>query len=232
VTAAGFWAGLQAIAPGKTQRQVEGATIRGAFEAGADGPSLWPWVRSGPNTNLLFQAMADYHNLNRAMGAGDVVRLDVGFDVDGYKGDFGRTLPVSGRFDDAQRETLTLLNGAYLAGLHAMKPGATPRDVTQASIEYLRAHQSEAQTPAAQESVRRALANGVWPLHGLGMDMAEGTPSVFRAGNVICYEPGMLVNGQLMFVEDTIVITSSGFEILNPPLPYAPRELEGAMRPR
>ena len=50
ITNEGFWAGARAIAPGKTQRQVEGEVIRACLDAGSDGASFWPWVRSGPFT--------------------------------------------------------------------------------------------------------------------------------------------------------------------------------------
>jgi Xaa-Pro aminopeptidase len=48
ITAAGVWAGVHAIAPGKTQRQVEGEVVNACLQAGSEGMSLWPWVRSGP----------------------------------------------------------------------------------------------------------------------------------------------------------------------------------------
>ena len=98
ITAEGFWAGVRAIAPGRTQRQVEGEVIRACLNRGSDGLSLWPWVRSGPFTMpaMLFEAFADYRNMDRTMQSGDVVRLDLGCDYRMYKGDFGRTLPVSG----------------------------------------------------------------------------------------------------------------------------------------
>jgi hypothetical protein len=39
----------QATPPaGKTQRQVEGEVVNACLQAGSDGMSLWPWVRSGP----------------------------------------------------------------------------------------------------------------------------------------------------------------------------------------
>jgi Xaa-Pro aminopeptidase len=55
------------------------------------------------------------------------------------------------------------------------------------------------------------------PLHGLGVNMAEGAPSVFREGNVVCYEPGLIAGGQMSFVEDTIVITRNGRAISSGP---------------
>jgi Xaa-Pro aminopeptidase len=234
ITGDSFWAGAWAIAPGKTQRQVEGEVIRACFTGGSEGPSIWPWVRSGPFTmpNVLFEAFADYRNMDRTMRAGEVVRLDIGCDFKMYKGDFGRTLPVSGHFDAGQKETMELLNGAYLAGVQAMKPGATAAQVQQAFRQYIEAHQNELRTPLAQEAASGALKAPMQPIHGLGVDMAEGAPKVFREGNVVCYEPALIAGGQAYFVEDTILITSEGHVILNPPLPYAPVDLERAMAKR
>jgi Xaa-Pro aminopeptidase len=231
ITAEGFWAGAHAIAPGKTQRQIEGEVIRACLNAGSDGPSLWPWVRTGPLTMpaTLFEPFVDYRNMDRTMLAGDVVRLDLGCDFRMYKGDFGRTLPVSGRFDAGQAETMELLNGAYLAGVEAMKPAATPGQVRQAFRGYMEAHENGLHTPFAREAAAAALKNPMQPLHGLGVDMAEGTPKTFREGNVVCYEPALVAGGQAYFVEDTILITRTGHEILNPALPYAPGDIERAM---
>lgn len=174
----------------------------------------------------LFEAFVDYRNMDRAMQAGEVVRLDLGCDFRMYKGDFGRTIAVSGHFDAGQKETMELLNGAYLAGVEAMKPDATPNQVRQAFRTYVEAHADSLHTPLSREAAAGAIKNPNQPLHGLGVDMAEGTPKVFRAGNVICYEPALVAGNQGYFVEDTILITRDGHEILNPPLPYAPDEIE------
>jgi len=198
ITAEGFWAGAHAIAPGKTQRQVECEVMRACLNAGSDGASIWPWVRSGPFTmpSTLFEAFADYRNMDRTMRAGEIVRLDLGCDFRMYKGDFGHTLPVSGRFDAGQKETLELLNGAYLAGVQAMRPAVTAAQVQQAFRGYVEAHEKDLHTPLAREAASGALKTPMQPLHGLGVDMAEGTPKVFREGNVICYEPGLIAGGR------------------------------------
>ena len=231
VTAAGFWAGVHAIAPGKTQRQVEGAVLDACLQGGADGPSLWPWVRSGPLAlgNPLFEAFLDYRNLDRTMQAGEVVRLDLGCDFQMYKGDFGRTIPVSGHFDEGQRETLDLLNGAYLAGVSKMQPGATAKDVFKATASYIEQHQAELKSATAKEAAATFLKQPNMPLHGLGVDMAEGVPKTFQAGNVLCYEPMLSTGSQAFFVEDTFLIVPTGHETLNPALPYSAKDIEQAM---
>ena len=232
VTEVGFWAGVHAIAPGKTQRQIEGAVIDACFQAGSDGASFWPWVRSGPYAlgDTLFEAFVDYHNLDRKMQAGELVRLDLGCDFQMYKGDFGRTIPVSGRFDAGQRETMGLLNGAYLAGVEMMRPGATRQDVFKATTRYIEQHQPELKSALAKEAAANFLKQPNLPLHGLGVDMAEGVPKSFQAGNILCYEPLLTSGNQAFFVEDTLLITPAGHEVLNPPLPYSPKDIERAMR--
>jgi Xaa-Pro aminopeptidase len=234
VTAEGFWAGVHAIAPGKTQRQVEGAVIDACLQAGSDGLSLWPWVRSGPYAmgNMLFEAFLDYRNLDRKMQAGEVVRLDLGCDFQMYKGDFGRTIPVSGHFDEGQSETMELLNGAYLAGVSQMRPGATSKDVFKATTSYVEQHQAELKSTTAKEAAANFLKQPNMPLHGLGVDMAEGVPKSFQAGNVLCYEPMLTAGNQAFFVEDTFRIVPTGNEILNPSLPYSAKDIETAMEKR
>jgi Xaa-Pro aminopeptidase len=234
ITAQGFWAAATAIAPGSTQRQIEGEVLRACLQAGSNGPSLWPWIRSGPNSlgSALFAAFLDSTNLDRVMKAGDIVCVDLGCDSGMYKGDLGRTVPVTGHFDAGQKEALDLLTGAYLAGVDAMKEGAVPQDIIKAGVTYVNEHRSALKTPAGQKAAEQIATGGQWPLHGLGLDMADGFPKVLRAGNVICFEPGVEVDGQMLFVEDTILITASGHEILNPPLPYWAADIERELAKR
>jgi Xaa-Pro aminopeptidase len=231
ITAEGFWAGVQAIAPGKIQRQVEGAVVNACLQAGSEGMSLWPWVRSGPFSmaGTLFEALADYRNMDRQMQSGDVVRLDLGCDYQMYKGDFGRTIPVSGHFDEWQREIMELLNGAYLAGVSNLRPGGTPQEVFKATVGYVEQHQNDLKSTQAREAASTFLKQPNMPLHGLGVDMAERVGKSFQAGNVICYEPLMTAGGQAFFVEDTFLITATGHEVLNPALPYSPKDIESAV---
>jgi Xaa-Pro aminopeptidase len=163
------------------------------------------------------------------MQAGEVVRLDLGCDFQMYKGDFGRTIPVSGHFDEGQRETMDLLNGAYLAGVSKMQPGATAKDVFKATTTYIEQHQTQLKWATAIEAAANFLKQPNMPLHGLGVDMAEGVPKSFQAGNVLCYEPMLSAGSQAFFVEDTFLIVPTGYEILNPSLPYSARDIEIAM---
>ena len=234
ITAQAFWAAAAAIAPGRAQRQIEGEVLRACLQAGSNGPSLRPWIRSGPNSlgSALFAAFFDSTNLDRVTKAGDIVRVDLGCDSGMYKGDLGRTVPVTGHFDVGQKEALDLLTGAYLAGVDAMKEGAVRQDIIKAGVTYVNEHRGGSKTAAGQKAAEQIATNGQWPLHGLGLDMADGFPRVLHAGNVICFEPGVEVDGQMLFVEDTILITVNGHDILNPPLPYWAADIERELAKR
>jgi len=228
LTSAAFTAGVAAIRPGVRQRHVEAAVASACFRSGSEGPSFWPWVRGGAQagpTNL-YESIADYHNLDRTLVAGELVRLDLGCEHEHYKADYGRTIPVSGRFDDGQREALELLNGAYRAGVGAMRPGATPADVNRATTTYVVDHRGTLQSSFARDAAAVVDAKTGWFLHSIGLDLLEDPPRVFEPGNVICFEPRLTAHEQSVFVEDTFIITPSGQRQLSPPLPTSPHEIE------
>jgi Xaa-Pro aminopeptidase len=113
-----------------------------------------------------------------------------------------------------------------------MRPGATPRDVFDATAASFRRQAPRVRSDLAKEAMASALAASRWTLHALGLDVWEAAPEVFAPGNVLCYEPFVVAGGQAYFVEDTVLITNEGHALLNPPLPYSPEEIERAMRRR
>jgi len=228
ITEAAFSAGVAAIRPGARQRQVEAAVALACFRGEGDGPSFWPWARGGAQAGPanLYESMADYHNLDRALAAGQLVRFDIGCESDHYKADYGRTIPVSGRFDDGQREALDLLNGAYRAGLAALRPGATPADVNRATTAFVLEHRGALKTPFARDAAAVVNEKTGWFLHSIGLELLEDPPRVFEPGNVICFEPRLTAHDESVFVEDTFVIVPEGYRQLSPKLPTSPGEIE------
>ena len=99
----------------------------------------------------------------------------------------------------------------------------------KATISYIEQHQTELKSATAKEAAANFLKQPNTPLHGLGVDMAEGVPKIFQAGNVLCYEPLLTAGNQAFFVEDTFLIVATGHETLNPALPYSAKDIEPAM---
>jgi Xaa-Pro aminopeptidase len=230
-------AGLAALRSGRPQREAEGDVVCACLDAGAEGPSFWPWVMTGPASAFPapFESLADYRHLNRAMRAGEVARVDVGCDADHYKGDVGRTAPVSGRFDAGQRETWELLLAAYRAGLTAIRDGVKTTDVFAVSLAEVRKRRPALATPLGRQAAEVLLSKEglqFWGIHGVGLEPGEGAPEILSAGMVVAFEPIFSVEGQGFYLEDMVLVTKDGHEILTPGLPYSSEEIERATRPR
>jgi Xaa-Pro aminopeptidase len=130
---------------------------------------------------------------------------------------------------DGEREALELLNGAYRAGLAALRPGATPADVNRATTAYVLEHRAALETPFARDAAAAVNEKTGWFLHGIGLELLEDPPRVFEPGNVLCFEPRLTAHDESVFVEDTFVIVPDGHRQLSPPLPTSPGEIESAI---
>lgn len=204
---------------------------------GGDGPSFWPWVMSGPNAVFPtpLTSSVDMHNLNRVMRAGEVVRLDIGCQVDHYMGDVGRTVPVSGRFTPGQAEVIDLLAATYRAGLAVLRDGVSDTAVFRASAAEAARRRGSMRTPLGRRAaalIAEPDSIPYWQIHGVGLHVAEQLPSVLRTGMVLDYEPIFVVDDQGFYMEDMILVTPTGYEILTKGLPNTAAEIERAMRAR
>jgi Xaa-Pro aminopeptidase len=229
-------AALGALKPGASQRDVEGKVVSACMSASGEGPSFWPWIMSGPNAVFPrpFDSFGDYRHLNRTMQNGEVVRVDLGCEVDHYNGDVGRTAPVSGQFDAGQRETWELLVSAYKAGLAAIRDGVTRQQVFDAAIARVRELKSTVHTPLGRQAVDYLLgpdATQFWYLHGAGLGIVDGwAPQTLRANMVIDFEPIFSVGGNGFYMEDMILVKQDGAEVLTTGLPYSADEIQRAVR--
>jgi Xaa-Pro aminopeptidase len=179
-----------------------------------------------------FTSLARYDHLDQNMRAGDLVRLDVGCEQDHYIGDLGRTVPVSGHYDDGQRETWNIFVAAYHSGVLALRDGVTVDQIFDAwSAELLR-HRASAKTVLARHAIDswsdRKNAP-FWQVHTTNL-MAGRPVGPLRLGTTINFEPIVSVDGQGFFLEDMYLITKDGSDLLTPGVPYSAEDIEAAMR--
>ena len=169
------------------------------------------------------------------MQAGELARIDVGCETDHYTSDVGRTAPVSGVWTAGQREAWNLLIDAYLAGLAIVRDGVTPvkiRDAFQAEVRMRRASLQTDLGGKAADLLLTAEGLRYWQLHHVGIDPSEGADlqAPLRAGMVVAYEPIFTVEGQGFYLEDLLLITDDGYELLTDGLPYTADDIELAMQ--
>lgn len=233
-TIAVLMAGMKAIRPNVSQRSVEAVVNQTCWSQGAHGPSFWPWAMAGENAVFPrpFFSDARYDHLDRTMLAGELVRLDVGCEWEHYLGDLGRTVPVSGHYDDAQRELWTIFVAAYRAGAKALREGVTEDQVFEVWQTELVSHRASAKSALAQHAIdswsdRKNVP--FWEIHATNL-IFDYVSTHLRAGMTINFEPIASVDGQGFFLEDMYLIKKGGAELLTTGVPYSADEIERAMR--
>jgi Xaa-Pro aminopeptidase len=224
ITREAHQAAMRRIEPGMYEYQAE-AIIEYVFRReGAERLGFPSIVGSGPNSTLLH-----YDKNRRRMAAGDVVVMDIGAEFGYYTADITRTVPVSGTFTDRQRAIYRLVLGAQQAAIDLVRPGVTIRRLDQAAREYLKANSG---TLCGSMTCDRYFVHGL--SHWLGMDVHDvgriDTP--LAAGMVLTIEPGVYISTEQLGVriEDDVLVTADGHEVLSRHVPKQPEEIEAVMR--
>jgi Xaa-Pro aminopeptidase len=198
--------------------------------AGCERPGYAPIVGSGFNSTVL------HHVSNRRqMKAGEVVVIDVGAECAGYTADITRTLPVSGRFSERQREIYEIVLGAQEAVLAAVKPGMTLAANGENSL-YRIAHDyidSQGKDGSGQ-LLGQSFIHGLGHHIGLQVHDAGDPARPLAPGMIVTIEPGIYLPEENLGVriEDIVLVTEEGAELLTASLPRAVEEIEAAMAAR
>jgi len=244
ITAHAHRAALGMARPGLGEWEVE-AVLEAAFRSsGADGPAFGTIVGSGMNACVL-------HYVRNAdlLRSGDLTLVDAGASFGLYAGDVTRTFPVDGRFTDRQRTVYELVDGARAAAVAAVRPGVTITEVHEAAervlVEGLIATgvlEGDAEELRAMDAHKAYFPHQV--SHWLGLDVHDpgdyaddGGSRVLEAGMVLTVEPGLYFGAQApdeaeafrgigVRVEDDVLVTDDGHEVLSSGVPSGADEIE------
>lgn len=214
---------------------------------GASGPAYSTIVGGGANACVLH-----YIENSAVLESGTLVLIDAGAEFDLYAGDITRTFPVNGRFNEAQRALYQVVLDAQERAVQAVLPGATLVDIHQGVIYDLTAGlidlgllDGEVQARIDDESYRRFYLHST--SHWLGLDvhdvgayrLDEATPRPLTAGMVVTIEPGLYIpcdddipsvyRGMGIRIEDNVVVTASGQEVLTSGVPKQIADIEQLM---
>ncbi|MCR4633303.1 MAG: aminopeptidase P N-terminal domain-containing protein [Erysipelotrichaceae bacterium] len=179
---------------------------------------------SGIRTTILH-----YSDNDQVMKDGDMFLCDLGATYDHYCADISRSFPVNGRFTPRQREIYELvLQAQDIVRKHA-RPGVKVRDLNQLVVDFYR---NELPEHGLNEDVSEYYFHSV--SHHLGLDTHDvdcGMGSVLKAGNVITNEPGLYISDEAIGIriEDDLLITEEGCEVLSAEILKDPDEIEKLM---
>ena len=68
-----------------------------------------------------------------------------------------------------------------------------------------------------------------WHLHGVGIESGEEALDTLAVGTVLAYEPMFSYGADAYYLEDMIVVTEGGYEVMSTGLPYTAEEIEALM---
>lgn len=238
ITVDGHIAAMVAARPGMYEYELEGIVDATFRSNGANGSAFPTIVASGGNATTLH-----YTTNNCEIKDNTLVLIDAGADYQRYCGDVTRTFPVNGTFTEAQREIYQTVLDAHYAIIDTIRPGVSIDEPHQKSIELLTEGmlslgllKGKTKKLIKKEKYKQFYMYRVG--HMLGLDVhdvncvrdAEGEFKTFEPGMVLTIEPGLYVAdgtkkvptkylGIGVRIEDDILVTENGYEVLTDTVP-------------
>lgn len=239
---------LKRCRAGLTEADLEAELLYACRRGGAEGMAYPPIVAAGANACILH-----YTANSAALKGGDLMLIDAGCEYQHYAADVTRTFPVNGRFTAVQRTLYDIVLEAQRQAIAACQPGASFAAPDEAALAVMEEGlQRLGLQPPMGEDEADAEETGRHPFcphrtsHWLGLDVHDcggDRPAGVRTlepGMVLTVEPGLYIpsnakgvaarwRGIGVRIEDDVLITASGPEVLTEGAPKEAAEVERAM---
>ncbi|WP_442110645.1 Xaa-Pro aminopeptidase [Pseudomonas sp. NUPR-001] len=238
---------MQACRAGLHEYSLEAELDYEFRKSGAKMPAYGSIVAAGRNSCILH-----YQENDAPLKDGDLVLIDAGCEIDCYASDITRTFPVSGQFSPEQKAIYELVLKAQEAAFAVIAPGkhwnhaheATVQVITQGLVE-LGLLKGKVEDLIESEAYRAFYMHRAG--HWLGMDVHDvgeykvgGQWRVLEPGMALTVEPGIYIGadnqsvakkwrGIGVRIEDDVVVTKQGCEILTSGVPKTVAEIEALM---
>ncbi len=190
---------------------------------------------------------------NKALVPGELILIDAGAEYENYAADITRTFPANGVFSEEQKKIYELVLKAQQAGIALVKPGLPYNEIQQTIIRIittglceLEILNGDVEELIAKEAYKPFYMHnsGHWlglDVHDAGLYKINGEWRPLAAGMVLTVEPGIYISADLAHVdkrwhsigvriEDDVLVTATGHEVLTKALPVTCADIEALMR--
>jgi Xaa-Pro aminopeptidase len=250
ITCEGHRRAMRACAPGMTETQLEAELIYEFMRRGARTPAYSSIVGSGANACVLH-----YVENSATLKKSDLVLIDAGCEYELYASDVTRTFPVSGTFSPTQKALYEIVLAANQAAIEACSVGALFMDPHQVALEImieglleLKLLEGDLEEVLETESYRTFCphSSSHWlglDVHDVGDQRVDGEWRPLESGMVLTIEPGIYIpdceqtahvparfRGMGVRVEDDVLITAAGPEVLTAHAPKTVADIEATMK--
>ncbi len=247
IAAAAHRRAMQATRPGRSEYEIEAELLYEFRRNGAQFPAYSPIVAGGANGCVLHYVFND-----APLRDGDLLLIDAGCELDGYASDITRTFPVNGRFSGAQRDVYDVVLAAQAAAMDQVRPGKAWIEPHEAAVSVLAQGMLDLKLLAGslqevleKETYKRFYMHRTG--HWLGLDVHDAGEyrrgSQWRAlepGMSLTVEPGLYIRADDdvppalrdigIRIEDDVVVTAQGCEVLTAEAPKGIADIEALMR--
>ncbi|MED5271189.1 MAG: M24B family metallopeptidase, partial [Pseudomonadota bacterium] len=224
------------------------AAIKHQFGKYGAIPAYHSIVASGANACTLH-----YIENKDKLKAGDLLLTDAGCEHQMYAADITRTIPVSGSYSNEQKAVYSIVLDAQKEAINSVKPGQTFENLQNQAIESITKGlrklgllKGSVKSLIEKEAYKDFYMHGIG--HWLGMDVHDvgsymsemGKSKKFEVGMVLTIEPGIYISkknknvdkiwrGIGVRIEDDVLVTKSGCDVLSGSLPKEIKDIEKRM---
>ena len=249
ITAGAHRRAMRATRPGRTEFEIEAELLHEFRRLGAQAPAYAPIVAGGEHACILH-----YVQNGGKLKGGDLLLIDAGCELDGYASDLTRTFPVNGKFGGPQREIYQLVLEAQAAAIAEVKPGNAWDAPHRAAVNVLarglvdlKLLKGSPGQAVETEAYKRYYMHrtGHWlglDVHDTGDYKLNGRWRALEPGMVLTVEPGCYIragagvqqrySGIGVRIEDDVLVTKYGCEVLTRGAPKSISDIEALMRAR
>jgi Xaa-Pro aminopeptidase len=236
ITEKGFRRILNFVKPGVWEYEIEAEFSHEFLKNRSRKFAYQPIIASGKNSNILH-----YIENNQQCKNGDLVLLDVGAEYANYSSDMTRTIPVSGKYTQRQKQVYNSVLHVKREATNLLKPGILWKDhhtevgkiMSSELLKLGLLDKSDIQNQTKLEpAFKKYFTHGT--SHHLGLDTHDyGNINLpIQANNVFTVEPGIYIKeeGFGIRLEDDVIVQESGNPInLMKNIPIEIEDIESLM---
>ena len=247
ISAEAHVAAMKAVRPGMHEYELQAALEYVFRKHGSRRNAYESIIGSGFNGTIMH-----YNENSRRIEDGDMVMIDAGAEYAYYAADISRSFPANGHFTTEQRAIYEIVLEAEQKAIEAVQPGKTLEDIHNVTVEVITKGlvrlgllQGEYDKIVEEKKYTEFYMHSA--SHWLGLDVHDRGPynirgkwKEFAPGMVLTIEPGIYIKEGIegidskywnigIRIEDDVVVTEHGCEVLTTGVPKTIAEIEALM---
>ena len=236
---------MKSCKPGMNENEVEADFVKICKSKGCEQayPAI---VASGKNACILH-----YTQNNSKLRSNQLILVDAAAEYKNYASDITRTIPVNGRYNKYQKIIYNIVLKSQMMAIKVCKPGKTLIDIHNVAVKYITKGLIDAKIlrGTLDKNIKKGLYKKYFMHntgHWLGLDVHDPSsysqdhkPITLQPGMIFTVEPGIYINQDKEIdrgfhhigvrIEDDILITKKGCEVLTKGVPKTIEAIEKLM---